>query len=844
MKRNEIAARLMAASLAFTLVLPQASIVAMAEGNDQQVTTEVTASTDEDKSEEPEQTEEEQTSEDEKESEEKDTKDEEKSEEKKSDEEKNSDGEQPEEKKDAKDDEQSDEEKNAEDEKSDENKDSDDETKSDDEDKKDDVVEDETEELPEIETGKNKVTVVTEGDDVAVEAGKAVVDGTVYDSLKEAVDAAKSGATVYLGEGKYTLYNQGAQTKGKDLTFVGKGDQTEWGIGATMPDPDKFGTEYNGDYSFDGAGTITFKNMTLKSGTVNYLGFIRADKTVVEDCTINGKTSYWGYTSAEFKNTTFNAPSGDYALWTYSSPEMTFDTCTFNGSGKFINVYRDYEGKAYTINVKDCTVNDNSWGGNKTFLNINDSYPSGQSYTINFFGTNEMTKKDYSVCSISCSRLFGFSSRDYQNAGNTTVNIDGTTVFTNGEQVSHSMPAQHYTAGDDENAYSYKTYMHTDNDGKITYTRYKVCDYCGWSEESSVSADTYDYIGGDMLIDDQTEHDAVVEVARGQKFNMTGTLDVTSIKEQLAAVYNSFGGDYSLKNLKYSFTATMKVPNGITLPDQDTIEYEATGLGGGPNPYWWRDDIPQVFEVTQDNVKVSGNTVTVEFTMTEDAIDYCNSIGNLNDAVQTVADTIKITIKDVAVNNNAPYNRNLTMEGTVGGKFSAFAYSVQVASLDAEDGIALSSVTVTPGVEDGDWGYTIAFDWKGKQTPDGLDAILKDKEDQKDNIQLTVIIPGSTPSEPDPEPQPTPEPAHTDDHPLPEPVQTITETGAVEEIPVVTPQPEEVTEITESGSVETPAITENGAIIATGDDSQMMLYGIAAFMAAAVLAGWMIKRHI
>ena len=81
--------------------------------------------------------------------------------------------------------------------------------------------------------------------------------------------------------------------------------------------------------------------MTLQSGAVDYLGFIRADKTVVEDCTMLGKTAYWGYTSATFKNTTFNCLKGDYALWSYSSAIMTFDNCTFNSSGKVINVYNE-----------------------------------------------------------------------------------------------------------------------------------------------------------------------------------------------------------------------------------------------------------------------------------------------------------------------------------------------------------------------------------------------------------------------------------------------------------------------------------------------------------------------
>ena len=93
--------------------------------------------------------------------------------------------------------------------------------------------------------------------------------GTIYTSLKDAVIAAQSDDTIILGEGNYTLYKISSEgmTKGKNLTFVGQGpDKTAWNIGALVPDPANFGTEYNGDYSFDGAGTVTFKNMTLRSG--------------------------------------------------------------------------------------------------------------------------------------------------------------------------------------------------------------------------------------------------------------------------------------------------------------------------------------------------------------------------------------------------------------------------------------------------------------------------------------------------------------------------------------------------------------------------------------------------
>lgn len=115
--------------------------------------------------------------------------------------------------------------------------------------------------------------------DDAPDAHAVKIDGKEgsYAKLEDAVKAASSGDTIILGEGKYTLYKIPSKdtTKGKNLTFEGKGrGVTTWIIGPEVPDPSKYGTEYNGDYSFDGAGTVTFKNMTLHSDKADYMGFI------------------------------------------------------------------------------------------------------------------------------------------------------------------------------------------------------------------------------------------------------------------------------------------------------------------------------------------------------------------------------------------------------------------------------------------------------------------------------------------------------------------------------------------------------------------------------------------
>lgn len=313
-----------------------------------------------------------------------------------------------------------------------------------------------------------------------------------YTNIAEATAAAESGDTLMLGEGNYTLYkvNSEGVTKGKDLTFVGQGaDKTAWNIGALVPDPANFGTEYNGDYSFDGAGTVTFENMTMRSGSADYLGFIRANKTVLDHCVVNGKTFYWGYESAEFNNTIFNAPNGDYAIWTYSSPTMTFNNCTFNASGKAINVYTDYSAGSHDIyvNVKNCTFNSNDSKG-KQALNINDFNMGNYKYVLNISNSSATAKRD----NTTCSQLFGFGGKESTNdTGRTEVTIDGVKVWS-GDEVLHrgKMLTHDYTDGQHEdNFVDQNDYVWTQEGEDWYCTGHAKCGYCGWPIEEKVKAE-------------------------------------------------------------------------------------------------------------------------------------------------------------------------------------------------------------------------------------------------------------------------------------------------------------------------------------------------------------------
>ena len=313
--------------------------------------------------------------------------------------------------------------------------------------------------------------------------------GTIYTSLATAVEQAQSDDTIILGEGSYTLYKKikdDQKPRGKNLTFVGQGpDKTTWQIGPEVENPKLFGSEYNGDYSFDGAGKITFKNMKLCTGAKDYLGFIRPDQTVVDHCEIYGRASYWGYTSAVFTDTTFYAPPKDYAIWTYSSQTMIFDNCTFNTTGKAINVYTDYEAGKHDIRVyfNNCTVNSYSFG--KQALRINDRNMGSCKYIINIYNPDVRAALD----TTTCSRVFGFGGDPDNNTGRADVYWNGDLVWKNGEKLTHS-----YTEGEKKGAYTITGHSDWTSSGADRIDKREVtktCDYCGWTKKEWETASVY-----------------------------------------------------------------------------------------------------------------------------------------------------------------------------------------------------------------------------------------------------------------------------------------------------------------------------------------------------------------
>ena len=304
----------------------------------------------------------------------------------------------------------------------------------------------------------------------------AWIGDTGYKSLEAAVRAAarapENSATITLGEGEYELYGNIKESEkillGKELTFVGQGDKTIWKIRYNYEQP----VYEDCDYDLGGAEKVTFENMKLQCGTGDYHGFARINNTVVKDCTIDGKTFYWGYKSAEFINTTFNAPGFDYALWTYCSPTMTFDTCTFNTTGKAIYVHTDGTKQDITVYFNNCTVN-SELVLNKTAMKIDDSNMGSHKFIIYI---NNPQTIDAARDTMTCSKVFGFDGKSACNTGRTEVywNDSVEPVWKDGKMQTHS-----YTDGEHDKAFTYTYSKWTKFDERNEWRDVtKTCDYC------------------------------------------------------------------------------------------------------------------------------------------------------------------------------------------------------------------------------------------------------------------------------------------------------------------------------------------------------------------------------
>ena len=296
-------------------------------------------------------------------------------------------------------------------------------------------------------------------------------------------------------------------------------------------------------------------------------------------------------------------------------------------------------------------------------------------------------------------------------------------------------------------------------------------------------------LGGDILIGEDTEHNALHKVNRGESLEYTGRLDVSSIKKQIQLLKDNYAGDsdtITTENIKSEFIAELTIPEGLEIP----ADLKATLTEN------------KLFEVKAGDVKLDGNKIIVKMTLKN--ANY-NKFTDLYNDVTSVPDTLDLKVPGIKVKDSVSDGSKLTVVGKVNGNFKGKA-------------------TSQSGKKE-----VYNFKWTAEQTEDGKDFLIKDQKDNK-TIQYTVKVSGSTP-QPTPDPTPIPEPT-----PTPEPAPTPTPEPTPEPAPTPTPTPEPTPE---PAPTPEPVPTPELKVPQTGD-----LFGFAAPLAAlgAALAGFAYSR--
>ena len=229
-------------------------------------------------------------------------------------------------------------------------------------------------------------------------------------------------------------------------------------------------------------------------------------------------------------------------------------------------------------------------------------------------------------------------------------------------------------------------------------------------------------LAGDILIGDDTEHDALHEVKRGENLEYTGRLDVSGIKNQIKLLKDNYAGNsdtITTENIKSEFVAELTIPDGLEIP----ANLKATLTEN------------KLFEIKNGDVKRDGNKIIVKMTLKN--ANYTKFSDLYND-VTSVSDILDLKVSNIKVKGTVKSNDKLTVIEKVIGKFT---------------GVATNESSKKE---------VYNYKWTAEQTEDGKDFLIKDQKDNK-TIQYTVIVkeetrPGENPGKkPDEKPGENPD---------------------------------------------------------------------------------------
>lgn len=193
----------------------------------------------------------------------------------------------------------------------------------------------------------------------------ATIDASKYETLDDAIKAAKDGDVIVVSAGKYKLNGS--------LTYTGKAFTIKAAVGV------KVSFDMSAAVALHGA-KITFDGVTFDYKTNgNYIGIQHADTLVYNNCTINGQVFLYA-TNETFNVCKFNQTSaGAYNVWTYGAKNVKFNGCVFNCVGKSVLLYNEGANTGTDLTVTDTTFKASAPVAGKAAIEIDTSLMGGQS---------------------------------------------------------------------------------------------------------------------------------------------------------------------------------------------------------------------------------------------------------------------------------------------------------------------------------------------------------------------------------------------------------------------------------------------------------------------------------
>lgn len=176
-----------------------------------------------------------------------------------------------------------------------------------------------------------------------------------------------------------------------------------------------------------------------------------------------------------------------------------------------------------------------------------------------------------------------------------------------------------------------------------------------------------DKLQGDLLVNDNTQHDQVIEFNEKDIFKVTGLLNVTPIKNKLSEIQEQYQGDdiptnIAVTSVKNEFLASMELPEGLKFIDGVKNRVTLKNANGK-------------FKIS--DITIDGKKLSVRMVLS----NQIKTLKEIKEAVEGVKDNLLVEVNGITFDTSAVDGKKYTIHGEVAGLFSATAKNITSGSM-------------------------------------------------------------------------------------------------------------------------------------------------------------------